>query len=142
MAFENGEGAINLLEENDAGEFVGQRHLAEGDGGGGGFAGLVGETVGRTDGQHERLRVAVLMVLEKLCEIFGGKRLASRVEEDEGVGGMGPHFFAQLQESGFIGEHERLDWSVAGDALEIFVGEGLDGGIFGFADPGDFEFHG
>lgn len=50
-------------------------------------------------------------------------------------------FFAELEDRRFVGCGESFDLGEARDAVEIVVGECLDGGVFGFADPGDFEFH-
>ena len=47
----------------------------------------------------------------------------------------------QFQEGSFIRERQALHFHVSGNAFEIFRGERLDGWIFGFANPGDFEFH-
>lgn len=87
MAFQNGEGAIDLFEQDDAGEFVGERHFAEGEDGGGGVAGGVGETVSRANGEDEGLGIAILMVFEEAGEFLGGELLAAGVDEDQRVGG-------------------------------------------------------
>ena len=50
MAFQNGKGTVDLLEKNDAGEFVGQGHFPQRKDGSGGFAGFVGETICGADG--------------------------------------------------------------------------------------------
>lgn len=141
VRFQNGEGAVDLFEQDDAREFVGDGHFAERQDGGSSFAGIVGEAVGRADGEDERLGIAVLVVLQELGEFFGGELPASGVEQDEGVGGARTGLFAEFEESGLVGDGEAFDFGVARDALEVLGGQGLDGGISGFADPGDFEFH-
>lgn len=73
VAFEDGEGTVNLLEENDASKFVREGHLAEGKDGTGDIASMIAEPIGRTDGEEERLRIPVLVVLEEAREFFGGQ---------------------------------------------------------------------
>jgi hypothetical protein len=84
------------------------------------------------------LGAAVLVVLEELGEFLGGELAASGVEENNGVGWAGGGFFAEFEKGGFVGEGDALDVRVAGDSFEVFGGERLDGGVFGFADPSDF----
>lgn len=142
VSFEDGEGAVDLFEEHDAGEFVGQCHFAQGKGGGGGLAGGVGKTVGGADGQDQRLGVAILMVFQELGEFLGGELAAAGVEQNDGMRRTGSRFLAEFQEGGFVAERYAFDVGVTLDAPEVLGGQGLDGGIFGFADPGYFEFHG
>lgn len=138
VAFKDREGPIDLLEQHDAGKFVGKGHFAQRKRGIGGLADFVREAIGRTNGEDQGLGAAVLMVLEELGEFLGGELAASGVEENDGVGWAGGGFFAEFEESGFVREGETLDVGVAGDSLEVFGGERLDGGVFGFADPSDF----
>lgn len=141
MALQDGEGTVDLLEQDDAGEFVRERHLSEGKYGTGGCAGLRAETVRRADRQHDRLRISVLVVLEEVRELLGRQLFACGVEKNKGVGGTWTAFLAQFEQSGFVSEREALDFSIARDSLEVFVGQRLDCGVFCFAYPGDFEFH-
>jgi len=138
VAFEDSEGAIDLLEKHHASEFMGERHFAEREGGVRGFAGGIGEPVSGTDGEDEDLRVAILVVLEELGEFLGGELAPTRVEENDGVGGPGGGLFAEFEEGRFVGKGETFDVGVTGDSLEVFSGQGLDGAVFRFADPGYF----
>jgi len=117
---------------------VRQGHFAEGEGGGRGFSGGAGEAVGGADGEDQGLGVAVLMILEELGEFFGAELAAAGVEQDDGVGGAGAGFLAKLQEGGFVGELESFGIGVALDALQVVVGQGLDGQVLCFANPGYF----
>ena len=81
------------------------------------------------------------MILEELGKFLGGELASTGVEENDGVGGAGAGFFAEFQEGGFVGEGEAFDVGVTGDSLEVFGGQGLDGGVFRFADPDYFQFH-
>ena len=137
MAVQDGERAVNLLEEYDARKFVDQRHFTQGDVGGGGFAGGVGKAVGRAHRKDEGLGVAVSVVFEEMGEFLGGELAAAGVQQNDGVGRTGGGFLAELEQSGFVGEREPLDVGVARDSFQLFRREGLDGGVFGFADPGN-----
>ena len=103
VAFEDGEGAVDLLEKNDAGKFVGESHFAEGKHSAGGFASLIAEAIGGTDGEDDRLGVPVLVGLEEVREFFGGELFSARIEQDERVGGAVAGFFAELEERGLVG---------------------------------------
>ena len=70
MAGEDGEGAVELLGENDAGELVRQGDGAEGEQEIGAGAGLAGPTVGGTDGEDEIPRGGVAVAAEKRGEVF------------------------------------------------------------------------
>jgi hypothetical protein len=79
VSFPNGEGAVDLLEENDAGEFVGKRHLAQREDEVGRAAGSVREAVGGADSEKKRRERLRLRVGEKLGEFFGRKLLATAI---------------------------------------------------------------
>ena len=100
----------------------------------GGFA----ETVTASDGEDQW---HCLVGVEKGGEFFGGKLLAAGVEQNEVVLLM-TLSAGERQDCGFIFDGLAGDVGVAGDALEIFVGQRLNGGFFGFSDPDDFELHG
>jgi len=55
MAGEDGEGAIDLLGQNDAGEFVGESHRTKREERVGAEASGRRPSVGRSDGEDERL---------------------------------------------------------------------------------------
>ena len=76
MALEDGERAVDLLEQHDAGEFVWESHLPEREVGAGGLARCIAEAVRGADGEDQRLGVAVLMILQKFSKLFGRKFLA------------------------------------------------------------------
>jgi hypothetical protein len=78
------------------------------------------------------------MILEELGEFLGGELAAAGIEENNRVRWAGGGFVTELEESGFVGEGEALDVGVTGDSFQVFGREGLDGGVFGFGDPGDF----
>jgi len=138
VAVQDRECPVNLLQQDDAGQFVDERHFAEGERGGGGFVGFVGKAVGGANGQDKGLGVAILMILEKLGEFLGRELLSPGVEENDGVGGARAALVAEFEEGCLVWEGEGFDVGVEGDSLEVVVGEGSDGGGFRFADPGYF----
>ncbi len=141
VAFQDGEGAVNLLQENDAGEFVGDGHLPQRKDASGRFAGLAGKTIRRTDSQNKRVRIAILMILEELGKFFGGERLAAGIKENQSVSRPSAALFTQSEEGGFFGKGHGLDVRITRDPLEVLRSERLNGWISGLADPGDFQFH-
>jgi hypothetical protein len=82
------------------------------------------------------------MVLKELREFLGRELFATGVEQHERVGGSSAGIFAEFEQRRFIGCGHSFDWDVTRDAVKVVVGEGLDGRVFGSADPGDLEFHG
>lgn len=70
MALEDGERAVNLLEQYDAGEFVRESHLPKREVGVGGLARCIAEAVRGADGEYQWLGVAVLMILQKFSKLF------------------------------------------------------------------------
>jgi len=53
MALEDGERAVDLLEQHDAGKFVWEGHLPEREVGVGGLAHSIAEAVRRADGEYQ-----------------------------------------------------------------------------------------
>jgi len=43
---------------------------------------------------------------------------------------------AELQQRGLIFQCHAFDVGIAAQSFQVLVGEGLDGGLFGFTDPG------
>jgi len=70
VTLENRECPVNLFEQDDPGEFVGEGHGTERNGRGSSLPCLQREAVGRADGQNQGLRVAVLVVFEKAGELL------------------------------------------------------------------------
>jgi hypothetical protein len=141
MPSEDGQGAVDLLQKDNPGEFVSQRHPAEGKDGSGRLTGFIGKSVGGTDRQGERLGIAIFVVPKKIREIFRGELLAAHVEQDERVCGPGPDPGAKFQQGGFAPQLQSLNVHVSGNSREIFLGQRIDGGTLRFADPGDRKFH-
>jgi hypothetical protein len=83
VAGEDGEGAVDLLGEDGAGELVGQGDGAEGEDEVGAGAGGGGPAVGGADGEDEGLGAGVAEAAEVGGEVFAGELLAAAVEQDE-----------------------------------------------------------
>jgi len=71
MSLQNGEPTIDLFEQKDARQFMGHRHLPERQREIGLLAGSFAEPIGGTNGENQRNGVLVLVVAQKLREIFG-----------------------------------------------------------------------
>ena len=83
MAFQNGERAIDLFEQNDASEFVSKRHVAERDDVLGGGARRCRESVGWAYGEDEGRGISIPIIAKELREFFRRKLLATRVHQDQ-----------------------------------------------------------
>ena len=81
MSLQNREAAIELFQQDDARQFVGQGDLAEGENrlclGSGGIA----PAIGRANGEQQLLRAVRLVVLEEVGDFFRSELLAARVEQ-------------------------------------------------------------
>ena len=79
---EDGEGAIELFDQNYAGKFVGEGELSQRESEMGLAAGGFAEAVTASDGEDQW---HCLVRIEKGGEFFGGKLLAAGVEQNEVV---------------------------------------------------------
>src|SRR5208337_208630 len=82
MVFKNGESTVQLLDQNHTSQFVGERHLSQGQDKTGVAARFFAKTIAATDSKQQRNRVH-LLAFEKLGEFLRGKLFASRIEENE-----------------------------------------------------------
>jgi hypothetical protein len=145
---EDGEGAVDLFAEDDAGEFVGEGHGAEGEERCGALAGILGPAVGGTDGEDDELTALVALAAEPFGEGFRGHLLTALVEEDEHRGGTGALVLDGFPEEIFGAEEGRFDGGFAaareewGDAVEVEAGQFVEGVTGARADGGDPELHG
>ena len=131
MAGEDGEGAVDLLGEDGAGELMGQGDGAEGESEAG--AGVRGgrPAVGGTDGEDEGLRAGVAETAEVSGEGFRGELLAAAVEQDEdrsGARGLaGGLRVNRGEQGGFGGVGVGVAGQVVRGAGEVVGGEGGGG---------------
>jgi hypothetical protein len=125
VAGEDGEGAVELLGEDDAGQLVGQGDESEreeevGPGAGGG-----GPAVGWTDGEDEALGAVVAEAAEASGEVLGGELLAAAVEENGvGVGAAGL-LLEPFEEGGFGVEGLGVAGDIAAGALDVICDEAI-----------------
>ena len=123
MAGENGESAVELLGEDDAGELMGQGDASEGEEKVGALARGGRPAVRGADGQDEMLRAAIAESAETFGELRGSELAALGVEED-GVRGRAARLTAEPVEEGGLGLEElAVAWSVVGGAFKIGVEE-------------------
>ena len=146
MASEDGEGAVDLLGEDGAGEFVGQGDIAEGEYEASAGTGGGGPAVCGTDGEDDGLGSGVAEATEMGCEFFGGELLAAAIEEDEDGNGAGGLAVDPGEEGGFGVVVEGLAGEVARGSGEIAGGQGCGGIGLGasasWGDGGEEELHG
>ena len=146
MAGEDGEGAVDLLGEDGAGELMGQGDGAEGKGEAGAGEGGLGPAVGGTDGEDDGLRAGVAEAAEAGGEVWAGELAAAAVEQDEDGGGARGLAIERGEQSGFRGVGVGIAGQVVGGAGEVVGGEGSGGAGFGlgtgWGDGGERELHG
>jgi hypothetical protein len=146
MAGEDGEGAVELLGEEDAGEFVRKGESGEGD-----FQGCAGlgfqeearevvrKTFRVTAEEDEFPCAAVAKVAEPAGELRGSELPAGGVEEDEHGGGI-EFELAQARMRG-VAEFGDIEIAIVAEAGEIVVEEGATFGAAGFAEHEQTDVH-
>src|ERR1700737_212401 len=142
MAFENGKGAVELLQQHYPRQFVRQRHPAQRKYQRRRLPCLIRESIGRTHRKQQRERVSLVIVPQKFCQFLGGKLLSPSVQEHQRVAGQPRVAGAKLQKSLFVLERKPFHLGVAHQAFQILIRQRLDGRFFGLPDPGNFELHG
>ena len=142
MTLEDSERPIQLLEHHHSRQFMGQSHLPQRQREIGLPQGISGKAVRRADCDDERERIAVPVVAKEGRQFFGGKLFATRIEEHQPGSWATAIAAGELQQSRFILERSTRDFSVLPQPFEVIIGQGPDGGVFGFSDPGNRELHG
>ena len=117
---EDGECAIELLGEHDAGELVGKGHGAEGEQEGGALAGCGRPAIGGADGEVEMLDARVALVAEPCGELLGRKGTAPCVEKNQ-LCGCASRFFECGEKRGLRGEVLLLDGGVVSETFAVFL---------------------
>jgi len=128
---EDGEGTVDLLGEDGAGEGVGEGDGAEGDDERGAGAGGGGPAVCGADGEDEGLGAGVTLAADVGGEFFAGELLAAAIEKDEDGRGAGGLAGERGEQVGFGGVVLGFAGDVVGGAGEVFGGEGGGGVRFG-----------
>jgi hypothetical protein len=106
MAGEDGEGAVDLLGQDDACELVGEGDAAEGEQELGTSASYIRPAVGGPDGEDETLRPGVAKMANGLSNLFGGELTAAAVEQGKVDGSSAGLAIEPGEECGFgIEEH-------------------------------------
>ena len=112
---EDGEGAVELLGEHDAGQLVGKGHGAEGEQQVGALACFRRPSVCGADGEVEMLRAAVALAPKPRGELLRGHLAAASIEQDE-LCGYAAGFVERGDECGLGEELLLLDAGVVGEA--------------------------
>jgi hypothetical protein len=150
------EGAVELLDEEEADDLVGEGEGGEGDGFGGGGEDGGGEAEGAADGEGEVAFAGEGEGGEAGGEVFGGEGGAAAVEDDEAAGGA-DGFEQPLPFPGedfglvggrravrhfFFGDFDDVEAAVGGEALYEFADAVREVAFFYFADGDDGDAHG
>ena len=142
---EDGESAVDLLGENDAGKFVRHGHGTEREELRGAFAGVIGPAVGWADGEDDELAAFVALAPEPPGEGLRCHLLTALVEEDEHGGGASALVFDCLPESLFGAETWRVDAGLARkkrpDAIEVHVRQLVESLARTRSDGGNSDLH-
>lgn len=135
MAAEHGEGAVDLLRENGAGEFVGEGHGGERQEliGAGALAGR--EAVVTAD-EEDEVAAELFVGGKDLRELLRIEGFAGRIEENFAGGGM---FGPEIEASGVDFAH--FAGGEARGALDELGGEGVQHRVARLADKIDENFH-
>jgi hypothetical protein len=125
VAGEDGEGSVELLGEDYAGEFVGQGDESEREEEVGAGSSVGGPAVGGADGEDEALGAFVAETADAGGEVFGRELLAAAVEED-GVGsGSTGLLIEPFEQEGFGVEGLGVAGDIAGGALDVVGDEAV-----------------
>ena len=104
MTLENCKCTIELFQQNHAGEFMRQSHLAQRELELRGVSGFRGESVCSADSEQKLLRAACLVVVNKLREFFRRELLPAGIKQNQHGRGARRGFVHLLEERGFAGE--------------------------------------
>ena len=139
----NGEGAVDLFGDDDAGELVRLSHFSEREEQVGALARLFGPAVGGADGKDDELAACVAFAAQPAGEILRGHLFAVFVEQNEERGGAGPLAFNRVPESVFgtkeWGFHAGL--RRRGDAVEVNAHQVIEAFARARADGSDPDSH-
>lgn len=102
VAGENGEGAVKLLREDDACQFMGQGHEAEREQQAGLLASDGGPSVRGADCENGELTAIRLLIAEATGQGLRGNLNAARIQQNEPRGGAGT-MFGKRVEKGLLG---------------------------------------
>jgi len=138
-AGEDGEGAVDLLSEHDAGELVGVGHGAQGDFLFDALAEFVGEAVSIAADENDFAGAAIALFAEPTGEDGGIVDFSGGVEEESGSGTIGVEFFDGGIGVAYFGEFDRTR---TGDAFEIVREDSGEFGAARFAEHEEANFHG
>lgn len=150
------EGAVELFDEEEADDLVGEGEGGEGDCFGGGRQDGGGEAEGAADGEGEVAFAGEGEGVEAGGEVFGGEDGAAAVEDDKAAGGA-DGFEEALSLPGedfgfvgggravghfFFGDFDDVEAAVGGEAFDEFADAVKEVAFFYFTDGDDGDAHG
>jgi hypothetical protein len=138
-AGKDGEGAVDLLGEHHASEFVGIGHGTEGDSLLDALAECVGETVSVAANEDDFAGAAIALFTEPAGEGVRVVDLSGGVEEKSGGGAIGIEL---LDGGASVADFGDFDGAGTADAFEIVREDGSELGVTGFAEHEEADFHG
>ena len=101
--------------------------------------GFVAETIRRADREQQWQGVACLVLMQPSRELLGRKLLPFAIQKYQRVRAGATR--TELQQRGLIFQCQAFDVGIAAQSFQVLLGEGLDGGFFGFTDPDYRELH-
>src|SRR6266704_681332 len=137
-AGKNGEGAVELLGEHDAGEFVREGHRAERKLLVGALAETFREAIGAAAEKNQFADAAVAELREPFGEGVRIEIFPGGVEEDDGGGAVGFQF---LGDGITVANFGDFDGTGAADALDVVIEDGTHLGAAGLAQHQKPNFH-
>src|SRR3984885_12164627 len=139
VAGEDGEGAVDLLGQQHAGEFVRHGERGEGDFLFGAGTQFGGEAFGVAAEEDDFARAAIAQIAQPARELLGGELLSGRVEQHH-RGGRIDLQFAKRGGAG-VAEFADFDLGVMLNALDVVVHHGAGFYAAGLAEHNQSDFH-
>ena len=103
-------------------------------------ASVVAESVGGTYGKEERRRTLGLMFPDQLRQFPRRELFSFFIQQYERAGSL-RLWAGHSGQSGFVLKRDAISLCVPGDALQVFICQGLNRRLFGFANPRNCELH-
>ena len=152
LVAQDGEGAVELLDKDEAHQLVGKGHFAQRDLLVGAVIDLLGESVWAAHDEHQALAAAGHAALQPLAEVHRRALGAVFVEQDDVVaalegGEQGAAFgnlllgLAHVAGALHVADVADVELHIMLQALDIFVDALTNVAYFGLADDGERNLH-
>jgi hypothetical protein len=140
MSGQNGKGAVELLDEHGAGQFVGIRERGKGKFLGGPAAQSLGKPFGITAQKNDFARAAIARFAEPLCKLIGGLVFSTGVQQDDRRRGIELQFAERC--GGVFAQFAELHFGESPDARDVIVDDCANFRTARFSEHDDADFHG